>query len=1227
MTEAQEKRRERNRRYYEKQKAKKEASRSARISDMALARSRQKTGGEVPNIFAPAVPPKSVGPGMAADSAFTETMGWALGGLTQATGVTGFLGYPVLAELAQRPEYRRISEIIAMEMTRRWVRLKADGDDDKSDKIKAIETAMDRLHVRDVFREAVEQDGFFGRGHIFLDFGVTDDRDELRQSMGDGYGNLSKLKTPKGGLRRLRSVEAVWCYPSDYNASDPLKPDWFKPSVWYVQGKEVHATRLLTIIGREVPDLLKPAYSFGGLSLSQMAKPYVDNWLRTRQSVADLISSFSVFVLKTNLAEKLTMDPNGDALFKRADFFNNLRDNRGLMLTDKELEDFANVSTSLATLDALQAQTQEHMASVSGIPLVKLLGIQPAGLNASSEGELECFYTWINALQESMLTEPLRTVLGFVQLSLFGEVDPAITFAWEPLKQVTEMEAATIRKTNAETGQVLIAGRVITSEEERQRIASDDDSIYDSIDVAAAPGEKLTPVEKATVAAGLTGAIVQAESSGLVDTPIAMEELRKLGMATGVWTSITEQDVFEAKLAPEPPEPDMSGGQPGPGGGDSPGTDVSGGGERGPIPPIPAQDADFKEDDHPRDKGGKFTKGGGWLSGLVEQSKAGRQSSLFNAPPEESAPSGQVKGQGSENAFEDWLMSRHGDDPDSQPGATPARTGTPKKKADPRAAAGKKPAPPSFSSPPKMAEPTPHNEPQGPVERGEESRREQAAKPNAGPLTDQILRASVDIAGDKGRRVLLSDLRDRLPDASKQELDAALIQLQRSGRAVLYKMDGARSQADEQAALHIAGEPRHILWVRPDAEIPPAPQGQGGAQASPKAAHWNKDLADNVLRKAIDIAGGETAKRVLIKDIKKQFSGVPKEDIDEAMKGLQREGRARLYRLDNTSELTPEDHSAAVHIAGEPRHILWVRGTPGGRDSRTFDGGMDAGWDEDEHPRDEDGKFSSGSGRGGNGEYADLKPSDVYFKLADAEDTGGVSRLKEVAQKIAKERPDLAESVIIEASDLGYPNIGVSIEEAPKNPHHADKNADKNDDDTIDQPWVPSERWNDGVPSKEEAAAALDNDVVPNGWAIHGRNGSDSLSTGYVTQMSYSTDVARQYSGKNGSIWYLKPNDDAKVLDFTSTGSDDMMSLRDEFMKSFKDGDFPDQESLPKDKEEAWEEVSKNFAPENIVNSAAAYDNDKWVEWLLGATNASGVVTPDGAVAMDLDQYKKVRAA
>jgi hypothetical protein len=62
-------------------------------------------------------------------------------------------------------------------------------------------------------------------------------------------------------------------------------PDFYRPTVWFVMAKKVHASRFLQFCSFPVPDILKPAYLFGGVSLLQMIKPYVDNWLESRQDV------------------------------------------------------------------------------------------------------------------------------------------------------------------------------------------------------------------------------------------------------------------------------------------------------------------------------------------------------------------------------------------------------------------------------------------------------------------------------------------------------------------------------------------------------------------------------------------------------------------------------------------------------------------------------------------------------------------------------------------------------------------------------------------------------------------------------------------------------------------------------------------------------------------------------------------------------------------------------
>jgi hypothetical protein len=332
-----------------------------KISINVLAASRARSAAAVATPWVIPKPPPgmlpSEGASMAQDADIGGIYGWAAG-----YGGTGglaeglyFPGYPYLAELTQRPEYRRGSEIIAKEMTRAWLELTSSGDDDNTKKLAAINAEMTRLGVQDAFRRAAEHDGFFGKGQIYLDTGDTGNPDELKVPL-----LVDKAKIKPGGLKRLVVVEPVWTYPAGYSTTDPLRPDYFKPQAWYTMGKAVHASRWLTFVAREMPDILKPAYAFGGLSLSQMGKAYVDNWLATRQSVADLIRSFSVSGIKTNMGAVLTGGSN-TGLLDRVALFGNLRDNSGTMLLDKETEEFFNVATPLGTLDALQAQTQEHM--------------------------------------------------------------------------------------------------------------------------------------------------------------------------------------------------------------------------------------------------------------------------------------------------------------------------------------------------------------------------------------------------------------------------------------------------------------------------------------------------------------------------------------------------------------------------------------------------------------------------------------------------------------------------------------------------------------------------------------------------------------------------------------------------------------------------------------------------------------------------------------------------
>jgi phage-related protein (TIGR01555 family) len=529
---------------------------------LALARSKRRAGAiqeqAIRSSFKAYEPPPNVlpsgaKPDMALDSGL---QGWAETSATNAWNFAGafnnsfaegigFLGYAYLSQLTERPEYRRISERIAIEMTRKWIRLTvsgeadpeseggdddakandgfgydrqpdadlddeeqddadgaggavADFDDDQDDeptpeekaqrkrnealqkKLKEIDADMKRLDVRGKFKSIAEFDGWMGRSHLYIDTGDGDDPDELKSNLGNGSDDISKGKFKKGSLRNIKNIEAIWCYPVNYNANDPLADDWYNPQVWFAMAKQIHVSRLLTFVGRPLPDILKPSYAFGGLSMSQMAKPYVDNWLRTRQAVTNLIESFSTSGVYTN-AQSL-LQGGGEEVLDRIEMFNANRSNLGSMVLDKETEEFFNISTPLGTLDQLQAQSLEQLAVVSGIPLIVLLGISPHGLNATSEGELRTFFDLIHAMQENLFRDKLKRVIDFIQLHLYGEVDPAIGFEFEPLWSLDEKGEAEVRKIKAETHMIYVDGGIFGQEEVRNIEIDDDDSPYNGLD-------------------------------------------------------------------------------------------------------------------------------------------------------------------------------------------------------------------------------------------------------------------------------------------------------------------------------------------------------------------------------------------------------------------------------------------------------------------------------------------------------------------------------------------------------------------------------------------------------------------------------------------------------------------------------------------------------------------------------------------------------------------------
>lgn len=382
---------------------------------------------------------------------------------------TGFPGFPTLALLGQLPEYRSMYERLADECVRAWG--KAIGGEN-SERTKQINEQVEKLDIRAAVRKIIINEQQFGRAHAYFKLSNCATQ-ELK-----ALPLVPRPYTvPQGAFQGLRVVEAYWTTPNFYNSIDPTADDFYQPSSWWMLGTEVHATRLHTIVSRPVPDMLKPAYSFAGVSMTQLAMPYVDNWLRTRQSVSDTVKQFSIVTVLTDLMQALQPGANTD-LAMRAALINRYRDNRNILFLDKASEEMGMFSVPLGGLDALQAQAQEQMGAVSHIPLVILLGITPTGLNASSEGEIRAWYDYVSGYQKAALHSLMQEVLVLIQLSLDGQVDPGIKWDWLPLHALTALEMAEKRNKDAQSYAALVDAQIVQPDQVAKVLNDDPDSPF-----------------------------------------------------------------------------------------------------------------------------------------------------------------------------------------------------------------------------------------------------------------------------------------------------------------------------------------------------------------------------------------------------------------------------------------------------------------------------------------------------------------------------------------------------------------------------------------------------------------------------------------------------------------------------------------------------------------------------------------------------------------------------
>lgn len=279
------------------------------------------------------------------------------------------------------------------------------------------------------------------------------------------------------------------------NLADPEfgLPEFYFISNSVMQSVRVHHSRILRFVGRELPYIDRTSNNYWGASelehcIDEIVKRDNVSW-----NIAQLTFLANIRVLKLFGLESLQGRANKygiNNLQRRITNTNQIMNNNGVLVLG-ENDDFQSFQYSFAGLGECYDRFMMDISGATEIPVTKLFGRSPAGMNSTGESDMDNYFYMIAELQESMLRPIYNKLLPVMFISEFGEVPSDLDFEFNSQEEMNDLEKGDLNLRN-------------------------------------------------------TDAIIKAYDSGLVSQQIALKELKQQSNETGFWSNITEEDISAA---------------------------------------------------------------------------------------------------------------------------------------------------------------------------------------------------------------------------------------------------------------------------------------------------------------------------------------------------------------------------------------------------------------------------------------------------------------------------------------------------------------------------------------------------------------------------------------------------------------------------------------------------------------------------------------------------------
>nr|WP_302382002.1 DUF1073 domain-containing protein [Anaerotignum lactatifermentans] len=273
--------------------------------------------------------------------------------------------------------------------------------------------------------------------------------------------------------------------------SDLADPDFGLPKYYDINMADgstvvsVHHSRIIRFVGRELPYLEKMAEMYWGESEVEALYADVVKHDNVAANMAALTFRANVDSMEVeNLDQLFSFAPTAiqQRFWNMMQAQNVLKSNFGMQLVNKG-DSVKNTQYTFTGLQEIYDSMCLDLSGASRIPVTKLFGRAPAGLNATGESDLQNYYDYVDTLRESKLRPILEKLLPIIAMSVWGGVPEDMDIQFPPLWTPTAKEVAEIAKAKVETIIAAFQANLLdqaTAQRELKKLA-EETSMFDSI--------------------------------------------------------------------------------------------------------------------------------------------------------------------------------------------------------------------------------------------------------------------------------------------------------------------------------------------------------------------------------------------------------------------------------------------------------------------------------------------------------------------------------------------------------------------------------------------------------------------------------------------------------------------------------------------------------------------------------------------------------------------------